>query len=186
MRNLGWFDTRALMAAAAGGVAAAVVGRALGRAVGLAVPVPMAGSVAATLPRAIILLVVLARVRRPGVLTLAAVVEAAVGVALGFGGMMPLSVVSPVAAGLAGDLAWTAAHPVRGERLRLALAGVALAGGRVAAALAMVALLRVPMLQAVGPAVLGGIVAVNAVLGGAAGVLAGGIAEELKEAGVIQ
>ncbi len=186
MKGHGWFETRALMAAAAGGVAAAVVGRALGRAVGLAVPVPMAGSLAATLPRAIILLVVLARVRRPGVLTLAGTVEAAVGFVLGLGGMVPLSVMSPVAAGVAGDLTWRATRPVRGERLRLAMAGAVLAGARVVVALGVFMLLRVPMLQAVGPLVLGSIVAANAGLGVAAGVVAGSIAGELREAGVIE
>jgi len=186
MKSSGGLDTRALMAAAAGGVAAAVVGRAIGRAVHLVVPIPMAGSLAAALPRAIILLVVLARVRRPGVLTLAGLVEVAADFALGFGGMMPLSVMTPVVAGLVGDLAWMATRPVWGERLRLALAGAALAGTRVAAALVLFVLLRVPMLQAVGPAVLGGMVAANALLGVAAGVVAGSIAGELREAGVIE
>ena len=172
MSGRGWFTTRELMTAAAGGVAAAVVGRALGRAVHLAVPMPMAGSLVAALPRAIILLVVLARVRRPGALTLAGLVEAAAGFALGLGGMMPLSLVTPVAAGMAGDQVWTAARPLRGERLPLAMAGAALAGARVAVALAFLGLVRVPMLQAVGPAVLGGLVAANAVLGLAAGVVA--------------
>jgi len=186
MSGPGWFTTRELMAVAAGGVAAAVVGHTLGQVVHLAVPIPLSGSLAAALPRVVILLVVLARVRRPGVLTLAGVVEAAGGLALGLGVMGPLAIVAPVMAGLAGDLAWTASRPVRGERLRLAVAGAALAAGRVAVALAFFGLLRVPMRQAVGQAVLGGIVAANAVLGLAAGVVAGSIAGELREAGVVE
>jgi len=54
------------------GVASAAIGKVLGRAVHLAVPIPMSGSLVAALPRAVILLVVAARVRRCGALTVAA------------------------------------------------------------------------------------------------------------------
>jgi len=185
MSRATFLDTRAVILACLGGVTAAVLGKVLGGAVHLVVPIPMVGSVAAALPRAVVLLVILCRVRRRGTLTIAGVAEAAAG--LGLGGMIPFSLLAPLAGGVAGDLVWLAGRAVPSERVRLALAGAALCAGRMVAVLAVLALVRVPMpgRPHVASLMLGGIVAANAVLGAVGGLLSAAMAAELRKAGVM-
>lgn len=159
MKKQGFLDTRALVLAALGGVTSAVLGRLLGRALHVAMPMPMLGSVAAALPRAVVLLLILCRVRRRGILTAAGVAEAVAG--LGLGGAFPMSVLSPLAGGIAGDLAWLATRFLPSDRARLVFAGGVLCGARVLAVLAVLALVRVPVSEGghAGPLVMGGVIA---------------------------
>ncbi len=179
-----WLTTRMLVTAAAAGVASAVLLRVIGRTVHLVVPVPLSGKMVAAIPRTLLLLVVLARVRRPGILTLAGVVEA--GMALVLGGMFPLSILIPVVGGLVADGCWLLSRPLRGERLRLGLVGFTLAGTQAVTVVAFLWAVGVPAAKVLGATVLGSIVAANAVLGLVAGLLAGSVAGELREAGVIE
>ena len=179
-------DTRAMILACLGGVTSAVLGKVLGGAVHLVIPVPMVGSVAAALPRAVVLLVILCRVRCRGALTVAGIAEAAAGV--GLGGMIPFSLLAPLAGGVAGDLVWIAGRSAGSERVRLALAGAALCGARMAAVFAVLALVGLPMpgKSQAATVVLSAIVAVNAVLGAVAGLIAATMATELRKAGVME
>ena len=176
--------TRDVLLAATGGVAAAAIGHVLGRAVRLGVGVPMAGSLVAALPRTAVLLVVLARARGFGVLTLAGVAEGVLS--LGLGGMFPLCVAGPVVAGACADAAWRWGR-VGGERGRLMLSGAVLAAALLLVVLALVAALAVAMGRGgrgVG-AMAAAIVVGNLLLGGAAGLLASVITRELRRAGVM-
>ena len=186
MTRPNFLETRALILACLGGATSAVLGKLLGAAVHLVIPIPMAGSVAAALPRAVVLLVILCRIRRRGVLTVAGLAEALAS--LGLGGMIPFSVLAPVAGGMAGDLVWLATRPVASERVRLALAGAALCGARMLAVLAVLALVRLPMPGGphVMPLVLGAIVAANVVLGAVAGLVSAAMGTELRRAGVME
>jgi len=176
--------TRDVLLAATGGVAAAAISKVLGHAVRLGVGVPMAGSLVAALPRTAVLLVVLARARGFGVLTLAGVAEGVLS--LGLGAMFPLCVAGPVVAGACADAAWRWAR-VGGERGRLAGSGAVLAAARMLVVLALVAALGVRVGRGehgIGamPVV---IVVGTFVLGGAAGLLASVITRELRRAGVM-
>jgi len=186
MRRQWFLNTRQLMLAVAGGVASAAIGKVLGRAVHLAVPIPMSGSLVAALPRAVILLVVAARVRRCGALTVAGLAEAAVALVLG--GMFPLSLLAPLAAGVGADAVWLVTRPVPAERLRLMLAGAALCSVRVLMALVLLTVVRMPIgkVMEAAPILLWGIIAANALLGAGAGLLAAGIVKELRQAGVME
>jgi len=188
MTPLRCLSTRELMLAVAGGIASAALGQVLGRMVHLALPLPMSGSVVVALPRAVVLLVVLARIDRLGALTVAGLAEAAAKFGLGLGGMPGLSLLAPVLAGLAGDLTWSVLRPVLGTRMRLILSGAALSGARVLAALVFLALVRVPLQTGFQRAgwLLWSIIAVNVVLGMAAGLVAAGIVGELRRAGVME
>lgn len=188
MTPLRCLSTRELMLAVAGGIASAALGQVLGRTVHLALPLPMSGSVVVALPRAVVLLVVLARIDRFGALTVAGLAEGAAKFGLGLGGVPGLSQLTPVLAGLAGDLAWSVLRPVLGRPVRLILSGAALSGARVLAALAFLALVRVPLQTGFQRAgwLLWSIIAVNVVLGMAAGLVAAGIVGELRRAGVME
>jgi len=181
-----FLDTRAVILACLGGVTSAALGKLLGGAVHLVIPVPMVGSVAAALPRAVVLLIILCRVRRRGVLTVAGIAEASASV--GLGGMIPFSVLAPLAGGMAGDLVWLAGRGVAGERVRLALAGAALCGARMLAVLGVLAIVGLPMSgrSQVATLVLGAIIAANAVLGAVAGLISATMATELRQAGVME
>jgi len=177
--------SRELILAVAGGVGSAVIGAVCGRMVHLAVPIPMFGSLVAVVPRTVILLVVAARIRRPGALTVAGFAEALVS--LGLGGTFPLVLLAPVCAGVAGDAVYVLTRAMRAERVRLALAGAALGSARVAAAVLFALLLRMPIKSVQGaPVLVWGIVAANAALGAASGVVAASVVQELKRAGVME
>jgi len=156
-----FLDTRAVILACLGGVTSAALGKLLGGAVHLVIPVPMVGSVAAALPRAVVLLIILCRVRRRGVLTVAGIAEASASV--GLGGMIPFSLLAP-------------------------LAGAALCGARMLAVLGVLAIVGLPMSgkSQVATLVLGAIVAANAVLGAVAGLISATMATELRKAGVME
>ena len=156
-----------------GGVALAGVGQLLGRTFHLAWPVPMSGSIAAALPRAVILLVILLRVDRFGALTVAGVAEVSTKLAAGFVGWWPMSVVVPLLAGVAGDVIWQYLRHLPSRRLSLTLTGGGLCGVRVFLALAFWTLLRLPVSQAGThlALLLGCVVVTNVVLGMIAGLL---------------
>jgi len=177
--------TREVVLAAFGGVAAAAIGHVLGRSVRLAVGMPMAGSLVAALPRTAVLVVVLARGRAFGVLTLAAVAEGLVS--LGMGGLFPLCVAGPLMGGMCADAAWALGRRAAPETAALALAGGALAGARMLAVLLLVAAVGVSMGRGsgAGPAVAAAIVGGNVVLGVLAGLVGGLVARELRRAGVM-
>jgi hypothetical protein len=176
------------MLATAGGVASAAIGFVLGRTVHLAVPLPMSGSLVAALPRAVILLVVLARIDRFGALTLAGVAEVAAKLGLGLGGAFPLSVVAPIAAGIAADAAWWALKRLPTRRARLAICGGVLASTRVLSVVVLLVLVRVPIPAAPrrGGWIVWALVGANVLLGVIAGFLASAIAAELRKAGAME
>ncbi len=158
-----------------GGVALAGMGQLLGRTFHLAWPVPMSGSIAAALPRAFILLVILLRVDRFGALTIASIAEVSTKLSVGFIGWWPMSLVVPVLAGVAGDLLWQYLRHLPSRKLSLVLTGGALCGARMLIALFFWTILMRPVSQAGGhlTLMLGGIVVINVVLGMFAGLLVG-------------
>jgi len=117
------------------GLSSAVIAQLAGRLLHAAWPIPASGSLAAGLPRAVILLILLVRVRRFGVLTAAGLVEVATKVAMGSVGLMPWSLTVPLVGNLAGDIAWAGFGGLRDQRVRTALTGATLCAGRVLAAL---------------------------------------------------
>ena len=156
-----------------GGIALAGVGQVLGRTFHLAWPVPMSGSIAAALPRAFILLVILLRVDRFGALTVAGVAEVSTKLAAGFVGWWPMSVVVPLLAAVAGDVIWQYLRHLPSRRLSLTLTGGGLCGVRVLLALSFWTFLRLPVSQAGThlALLLGCVVVTNVVLGMIAGLL---------------
>jgi len=158
-----------------GGIALAGVGQLLGRTFHLAWPVPMSGSIAAALPRAFILLVILLRIDKPGALTVAGIAEVSTKLGFGFGGWWPMSLVVPLLAGVAGDLIWQYFRQLPSRRLSLVLTGGSLCGARLLLALFFWGLLMRPISGA-GERLaltLGCIVVINIVLGMVAGSLVG-------------
>ncbi|MCK4291908.1 MAG: hypothetical protein KAY65_01825 [Planctomycetes bacterium] len=156
-----------------GGIALAGVGQLLGRTFHLAWPVPMSGSIAAALPRAFILLVILLRVDRFGALTVAGIAEVSTKLAAGFVGWWPMSLVVPLLAAVAGDVIWQYLRHLPSRRLSLILTGGSLCGARVLLALFFWTFLRLPVSQAGThlALTLGCIVVINVVLGMVAGLL---------------
>ena len=164
---------RELVFAVAGGIALAGAGQFLGRAFHLAWPVPMSGSIAVALPRAIILLVILLRINRFGALTIAGIAEVATKLSVGFIGWWPMSLIVPLLAGVAGDFIWQYFRQLPSRKLSLILTGGGLCGARVLLALFFWILFRFPV-SAAGERInltLAGIVAINVVLGMAAGLI---------------
>jgi hypothetical protein len=164
---------RDLLLIGVAGIAAAWIGQLLGRPARLGVGIPLVGSLAATLPRALVLLLVLARVRRPGALTGAAVCEVLSRAAMGMSGLGLMAFVAPVLGGVLADLAWKGTGKWRSVGARLAVAGAVLSGARVLAAWTLLVLLASPARGAVIPAAAGavGIVGFDALLGAVAGLL---------------
>jgi len=164
---------RELAFAVAGGIALAGVGQLLGRTFHLVWPVPMSGSIAAALPRAVILLVILLRIDRFGALTFAAIAEVSTKLAAGFIGWWPMSLVVPLLAGVAGDLIWWYLRQLPSRRLSLVLTGGSLCGVRVLIAL----LFWTVLMRSISgggehlASTLGCIVVINIVLGMVAGLL---------------
>ncbi len=165
-----WTD---LLLATAGGIAVAVISQLLGRAFHAAYPVPTSGSVVAALPRAVVLLVLLTRTKSFGVLTVSALAEASTKLAWSGFGIMPWFVVVPLLGNLAGDVAWASFRSLVGRRARLMVTGAVLCTARVLAALVFWALAARSVQHSVDSlaAVLMGIVAINIIMGLAAGVL---------------
>jgi len=183
MKRFLHFDTRELVLAAVAGVASAAIGHVLGRSVRMFVPVPMVGSLLAAVPRSVILLVVQAHMKRFGALTLAGTAEALI--ALGLGGMFPVSVLAPLVSGLAADGIWSLLRFGTGGRFALVVSGGVLCGTRVLTAFLVLIAARMPVVT--GPrfvmVLLGGIVVANVILGILSGLLAYIISRELKQAG---
>lgn len=159
--------------AVAGGIALAGIGPLLGRTFHLIWPVPMSGSIAAALPRAFILLVILLRIDRFGALTVAGIAEVSTKLAVGFIGWWPMSLVVPLLAAVAGDLIWQYLRHVSPRRLSLILTGGSLCGARILLALSFWTLLMQPISGGGEHLALtvGSIVIVNIVLGMVAGLL---------------
>ena len=166
---------RELAFAIIGGIALAGVGHLLGRTFHLAWPVPMSGSIAAALPRTVILLVILLRINRLGVLTIAAIAEVSTRLAAGFVGWWPMSLFVPLLAGVAGDLIWWHLRHLPSRRLSLILTGGSLCGARILLALFFWTLLMRPISGASNHLILtlGCIVVINIALGMVAGSLVG-------------
>ena len=158
-----------------GGIALAGVGHLLGRTFHLAWPAPMSGSIAAALPRTVILLVILLRIDRFGALTIAGVAEVSTKLAAGFIGYWPMSIVVPLLAGIAGDLIWQYFRQQPSRRLSLILTGGGLCGARILLALSFWTLLMRPISGESNhlTLTLGCIVVINIALGMVAGLLVG-------------
>jgi len=165
---------RDLLLVAASGFAAACIGYLLGRPVRLGLGVPLVGSVFASLPRTLMLLLVLARMNRLGAFTGAAACEVLARVGMGMPGLGPMAAIAPIAAGISADLAWSATRRWRSVKARLILAGAVLAGVRVLTAWALMAVFVLPARGTAGPAasMASAVVGLNVLLGGAAGLLA--------------
>lgn len=167
---------RDVLLVAAAGMAAGLIGPLLGRPFRSGLGMPLVGSLAGSLPRVVVLLLMVSRVRRGGTLTAAAVCEVLSRAALGIGGLGLTAGLAPLAAGVLGDTAWALCGKRSvGAWRRLAVSGAVLAGSRVLAAWVM--LLVVPLgpslrLPGVPAAVL--IVVLNTVLGAAGGVVVAG------------
>jgi len=166
---------RELVFAVAGGIAMAGVGQLLGRTFHLVWPVPMSGSIAAALPRAFILLVILLRINKFGALTAAAITEVSTRLAMGFTGWWPMSIVVPLLAGALGDAIWWYLRHIPSPGLRLILTGGSVCGARVLIALFFWGLLMRPISAADEhlALTLGCIIVINVVLGMTAGLLVG-------------
>lgn len=164
---------RAILLVAAAGFVAAWVGPLLGRHVRVGLAMPLVGSVVATLPRALILLMVLWRVNRTGVLTAAAVAEVLARFAMGAPGLLPMALVVPVLAAAVADAVWQGTKGWQKVGLRLAVTGAVLAGTRVATAWILLAwaILLPQGMRMPTTATCCAIVAVNVLLGTAAGML---------------
>jgi len=125
---------RDILLVAAAGFVAAWVGPLLGRHLRVGLAMPLVGSVVATLPRALILLMVLWRVNRTGVLTAAAVAEVLARLTMGVPGLLPTALVVPVLAAGVADGVWWGTKGWHKVWLRLAVTGAVLAGTRVVVA----------------------------------------------------
>jgi len=160
----------------AAGIVSAALGHLLGRTLHLAWPMPASGSIIVALPRAIILLAVLFRVNRFGVLTAAGLAEVGAKLALGAGGMWPVALIAPLLGNLAGDVLWSCLRRLPSQRARLMLTGAAACAARVLVALAFWSLLGPALSKAPGNlvAVPLCIVAINIILGATAGFVVGG------------
>jgi len=171
--KVGFLTWRELVFTVVGGIALAGVGQLLGRTFHLAWPVPMSGSIAAALPRAFILLVILLRVNRFGALTIAAIAEVSTKLAAGFVGWWPMSMLVPLLAGVAGDLIWWYLRQLPSRKLSLILTGGSLCGARMLIALSFWTLLMRPIPQGGEHLALtaGSIVVINVVLGMVAGLM---------------
>jgi len=174
-------NTQELLLVVAVGVASAAIGQLLGRPVRAALGLPLSGSIAAALPRAVILLIILARTNRFGALTVAGLSEVIAKFGFGAGGLFPWALVVPVIGGLMGDVVWAGLKSLPGRRVRLVLSGGALCGVRVLAAMVFLILAGAPIQKASGQAaMLWGIVGANVVLGMIGGLIAAGIAGRHK------
>lgn len=174
----GLMTWRELMLAVAAGVASAAIGQLMGRTVHTIWPIPASGSIAVALPRAVILLIVLLRVRHFGALTAAGVAELSAKLAICSGALMPWSVVVPLLANFAGDVLWAGLRQIPGRRMRLMLTGCGLCTARAMIALLFWGLAGMPLAKPLPEhllAMLSCIVVVNAVLGAIAGLLVSGL-----------
>lgn len=171
--KIGLLTWRELVFAVVGGIALAGVGQFLGRTFHLAWPVPLSGSIAAALPRAFIMLVILLRINRFGILTVAGIAEVSTKLAAGFIGFWPMSLVVPLLTAVAGDIIWWYLRQLPSRRLSLILTGGGLCGARVLLALSFWSFLRLPVSEVAENLILilGGIVVINVVLGMVAGLL---------------
>ena len=164
---------RELILVAAAGIASATIGQLLGRVLHFAWPIPISGSLVTALPRAIILLAVLIRVNKFGVLTTAVVAELGAKLALGAGMMWPMAFIAPFAGNLAGDLTWFFLRQFPTGRIKLMVTGAALCVARVLAAVLLWTFLRAAFFEASENLglMLACIVAANAAFGVVAGFL---------------
>ena len=173
---------RDILLVAAVGIAAACIGQMLGRPARLGLGMPLVGSLFASLPRAMVLLLVLARVNRLGAFTGAAVCEVLARIGMGMPGMGPMAAIAPVAAGILADLAWNGTRRWRSASGRLILTGAVLSGTRVLTAWAMMALLVFPARGTSGPAtsMALAVVGLDVLFGAAAGLLVVGLRQALN------
>jgi hypothetical protein len=169
----GFLAWQELMFAVIGGIALAGIGQLLGRTFHLAWPVPLSGSIAAALPRAFIMLVILLRINHFGILTIAGIAEVSTKLAAGFIGFWPMSLIVPLLAAIAGDIIWWYLRQLPSRKLSLILTGGGLCGVRVLLALSFWIFLCLPVSEVTENLILilGGIVVINVVLGMVAGLL---------------
>ena len=169
----GFLAWQELMFAVIGGIALAGVGQLLGRTFHLAWPVPLSGSIATALPRAFIMLVILLRINRFCILTVAGIAEVSTKLAAGFIGFWPMSLIVPLLAAVAGDIIWWYLRQLPSRKLSLILTGGSLCGVRVLLALSFWSFLRLPVSEAAENLILtlGCIVVINVFLGMVAGLL---------------
>ena len=164
-----------LILVASAGLASAALGQVFGRMLHLTWPIPASGSIVAALPRTIILLMLLLRVNRFGVLTAAGVAEIGAKLTIGVGGMWPMFLIAPLVGNLAGDLLWYWLRRLPVQRVGLMLTGATICVARVLVALFFWSLLRPAMWNT--PENLGSllvcIVATNIALGAIAGFVVG-------------
>jgi len=164
---------RDLLLVAVAGIAAACIGQLLGRPMRLGLGVPLLGSVLASLPRALVLLLVLARVNRLGAFTGAAVCEVLARAATGIAGLGLMAAVAPLVGGALADIAWHATRRWQPVGARLVLTGAVLAGARVLAAWLLMAWFAFLAQSTVRPAAIVAltIVGLDMLLGASAGLL---------------
>ena len=165
---------QALLAIAAG-VACAAISQLFGRTLHWVWPIPTFGSIAAAFPRAVVLLVLVSRTRRLGVLTTAAAAEIGAKFALGSAVMWPVAIFAPIMGNLAGDALWAVLRDNSRRSAVLALVGAGLCGARILAALVFWSLLRPALADAphnIG-LLLAVILATNVTLGMLAGCVVG-------------
>jgi len=163
---------RDLLLVAVAGLLCAWIGQLLGRHVRVGLAMPLVGSAAAAMPRALILLMVLWRVNRTGVLTAAAVAEVLTRLTVGVPGLLPTGLVVPVLAATVADAVWRGTSGWHESRLRLAVTGAVLAGTRVAAAWLLLALVTLPPgMRMPGTATCCAVLVVNTLLGIGAGIV---------------
>ena len=181
-----YFSLRDLSQIAAAGVGAALVDIIVKRSLGMVLPaVPFSGSLVAALPRTLLILVVACRTEKAGAIALLCLVEGAMNFAMG--GVFPLSFVSPVGAGLAGEATWLLMGTMkRFPLVRLAGTGAVLAVGRLVMASGFAVLLGLPLVRwfTAAPHMVAAIFLVNLVLGGLAGVLSRVVFNELQSLGL--
>ena len=176
---LSWQD---LYLAIAGGIALAVVARFLGKALHSILPIPMSGSLAAALPRAIIFLIILLRTKRFGMLTIASITEVSAGLSVGLAGWWPMSMLVPLLSGIAGDLIWLNLKKIPSRRIALILTGGSICGVRMFIALFFwtILLRPIPKSPEYLTAIIAGIVMANIILGMLAGLSVDGFISRKK------
>lgn len=173
---------RSLALAVGGGIASAIFGQLLGKPMQAIWAVPTAGSVAAALPRTIILLLMMQKVNRWGSLTTAGLAEVGTGLVIGAGAFWPTAVVAPVLACITGDIAWSFVCRLPGRMLGLMATGCVLCVARVLVALCFWVWLR-PLALAWSDwvPVLAGIVLINAILGLLGGLIVARVTKVWKQ-----
>ena len=166
---------RQLVFVVGAGMALAGLGHLLGRAVHLVWPIPMSGSLAAALPRTVILLAILLRINRFGALTIVGITEVSAKIAFGIGGYWPMALIVPLLSNITGDMIWFGLRQLPSRKMGLILSGGAISGIRALFALTLWTVLPLSAMKSGGQLtmMMGCIFVINIVLGISAGWLVG-------------